>query len=200
MRVTDDSSQRLVLRDQTLWISVICAAAALSIGAVSLLHQTWRPLAAAALFAVFGILFIRKSRVEINRSEHTVTIETTKPFSRRTVRLKFDDIKDVAIEADAIQDNRTPSCRLAFTTSSGSQPLSEVYSGRYERYESMRENVLAALGRPVVDALDSSLRHLVASHRSIDAVALLRSRQKMGITAARQRVSELQREIDSTQT
>jgi hypothetical protein len=75
-----------------------------------------------------------------------------------------------------------------------------VYSGRYERYESMRENVLAALGRPVVDALDSSLRHLVASHRSIDAVALLRSRQKMGITAARQRVSELQREIDSTQT
>jgi len=40
----------------------------------------------------------------------------------------------------------------------------------------------------------------VASHRSIDAVALLRSRQKMGITAARQRVSELQREIDSTQT
>jgi hypothetical protein len=198
MRITEDSPRRLVLRDQTLWLSAICAATAVLIAAVSFLQQIWRGLITATIFAVFGILLVRKSRVEINRSELTVTIETTKPFSRRSVRLKFDDIKDVAIEADAIQDNRTPSCRLAFTLTSGSQPLSEVYSGRYEVYEAMREKVLAALGRPVVDAFESSLRHLVASHRIIDAVALLRSRQKMGITAARQRVSELQRELDAT--
>jgi hypothetical protein len=198
MRITEDSPDRLVLQEQTIWVSVICGTAALWVGAVSVLHQAWRPLVGAALFACFGILFIRKSRVDISRSKHTVTIATTRPFSRRTVQLNFDDIKDVAIEPDAMQSNRTPSCRLAFTTSSGSQALSEVYSGGYASNESMRESVLAALGRPIVGAFDVSLRHLVASRRIIEAVALLRSQQKMSLVAARQRVEELQRESGSS--
>ncbi|HWW20584.1 MAG TPA: hypothetical protein VNZ06_07245 [Steroidobacteraceae bacterium] len=198
MRITEDSPDRLVLQEQTIWISVICGAAAVWIGAVSVLHQAWRPLVGAALFACFGILFIRKSRVEISRSTHTVIIKITKPFNWRTVRLRFDEVKDVVIEPDAMQSNRTPSCRLALTTSSGSQPLSEVYSGGYVRYESMRESVLAALGRPIADALEASLRHLVTSRRIIEAVELLRSQQKMGLAAARQRVEEVQREIGSS--
>jgi hypothetical protein len=108
-----------------------------------------------------------------------------------------DDITDVIIETDVLGDGPAPSCRISIQTSDGARPMTDGYSSDYGGHVGMRIAILETLGGPVTDAVDQSLRQLIRSRRTIDAIRLLRSQKNMDLPTARQHVAELQRELGS---
>jgi hypothetical protein len=197
MRITENSAERLVLKEQTVWISVVCA-----LGAMVMLYQSWAKhlwggLVSAGFFALFALIMHRTSRAEFDKHTRVATLGQLRTFKRSSFSLVFDDITDVIIESDALGDGPAPSCRLSIQTSGGARPITDSYSSDYGGYVVMRIAILETLGRPVTDAVDQSLRQLIRSRRTIDAIRLLRSQKNMDLTTARQRVAQLQRELES---
>ena len=197
MKVSEDSSARLVLKDQSVWITTVCGlAAALLVSQILVGRAPASMYVAAGFFALFALVFLRRSRVEFDKSARMVSIDKLQVFKRRRTRLRFDDISDVLIETEPLSaTERVPPCRLSLATTQRTLPLTDSYQSDYAHHSVMRNAILQALGRSVSDAMDESLRQLVHAGRSIDAIAMLRLQKKMDLTAARLKVAELEEEL-----
>jgi hypothetical protein len=195
VRIARNSSDTLLLKEETVWISVVCAIAALFTFVQGAAHGAFLLFLAGALFIVFGLVFLRTVRVELDKRQRTVTIERMKVFRRSTSRLRFEDIDDVVIETRAMSNGRTAVWRLGFVTRSTTVPLTEVYSGRFRRHEGMRTAVLEALAKPVTDAARQSLRYLIKSQRTLDAIVMVRALERIDLASARDRVARMEKEL-----
>jgi hypothetical protein len=195
VRIMENSARRLVLYEQTVWISVVCVLAAMVMLYQSWASHRWGGLVSAGFFALFALISLRTSRAQFDKHARVATLDKMRIFKRSSFRLLFDEISDVVIETDGLGDGPAPSCRLSLQTNDGSRLLTDGYSSGYGNYVVMRFAILETLGRPVSDAVDQSLRELIRSRRTIDAISLLRSQKNMDLTAARERVVQLRREL-----
>lgn len=199
VKVSEDSGARLVLKDQSVWIAAVCGLAALfPVSQILLGRAPTSMYILAGFFVLFALVFLRRSRIEFDKSARRVSIDKLQVFKRRSARLAFDDISDVLIETEPLSAaERAPPCRLSLVTTQGALPLTDSYQSDYAHHSVMRHAILQALGRPVSDAMDESLRQLVRAGRSVDAVAMLRLQKKMDLTAARLKVAELEQQLRS---
>jgi hypothetical protein len=193
VRIAEDSPQRLVLRDRTLWIGVLFLFAA-----VFLVYMSFRQphpagmWVGAGLFVLFGLAFFSASDVVFDRATGEVTLIRLMLWRRSQRVLRFSEIKEVQIEDSP--GERVPTCRLALVTAERSFPLTTVYDQGRKSYEEMRAAVLRALGRavgPVPDPLES----LVRQGRIVEAVELLRRQENLDLTTARERVREMEHKL-----
>jgi len=196
MRIARNSSDALVLKEETVWISAVCGVAAIFVFIQGAAHRAWLVFAAGGLFALFGLVFLRTVRVELDKRERAVTIQRMRMFQKSATRLRFDDIDDVVIETSAMSNSRTALCRLVFVTRGATIPLTEVYSGTFRGYDALRVAVLGALHKPVPEPMQQSLRHLIKSHRTLDAIVLVRAQQRTDLATARERVAQMQKDLD----
>jgi len=197
MRIVENTPARLVLRDRTLWISIICfAAGAAPMAFFSGVVAIWRLLGGAALFFIFGLLTLRASDVIFDKVARTCDISRFDVLRRKRVHLGFSDIVDVRVERERMEtDRRAALCRLSLVTDAAVLPLTAGYSPGPERFDAMRNAILGALlphaASPAdVDPVDA----LVQQGRTIDAVAVLREREGLDMSAAVARVKEMQKE------
>jgi hypothetical protein len=198
MRIARNSTDTLLLKEETVWISVVCGIAAGFIFFQGATHRAWAEFVAGLLFAAFGLVFLRTTRVRLDRAAREVTIERMRIFQKSVRRLAFGDIDDVVIETSAMSDSRTAVCRLAFVTRAAIVPLTDVYSGTFRRYDAMRIAVLQTLNKPVPDPLQQSLHHLLKSHRTLDAIVLLRTHERTDLATARERVARMERDLGAS--
>ena len=107
--------------------------------------------------------------------------------------LSFDDIVDIKVDIEPLQgESQVTACRLSLVTASAVLPLTASYEPSLERYNAMRDRILDVLfadGRrpPAADPVEA----LAREGRTIDAVAVLRKRERLTLTAARARVAEI---------
>jgi hypothetical protein len=197
MRIVENTPARLVLRDRTLWISIVCFAA----GAVPMAFFSggvapWRLLGGSAFFFISGLLTLRTSDVIFDKVARTCDINRFDVLRRKRTRLAFADIVDVRVEREPTEMNRRAAlCRLSLVTDASVLPLTAGYSGGPERFDAIRKTILSALSRDAasptdVDAVDA----LVQQGRTIDAVAVLREREGLDMSAAVARVKQMQKE------
>jgi hypothetical protein len=200
MRVTENTSSRLTLRDRTLWISAICfAAAAVIIARVAFDHDQSEQLIPAALCVLFGLPFLRTTDVTFDKIDRICAIRRFAMLRMTRTHLAFADITDIRVEIAPMPDDAASiSCRLSLVTASAVVPLTPSYEPDQARYNAMRETVLEAVfndgARPA--ALDP-VRMLVREGRIIDAVTILRMRDRLDLTTASARVDELRKAPDS---
>jgi hypothetical protein len=200
MRVTENTSSRLTLRDRTLWISAICfAAAAVIIARVAFDYDQSEQLIPAALCVLFGLPFLRTTDVTFDKIDRICAIRRFDVLRMTRTHLAFADITDIRVEIAPMPDDAASiSCRLSLVTASAVVPLTASYEPDQERYNAMRDTVLEAVfndgARPA--ALDP-VRMLVREGRIIDAVAILRMRDRLDLTTASARVDELRKAPDS---
>jgi hypothetical protein len=115
-------------------------------------------------------------------------------FTRQ--RLDFREIKDIRVETCPMDDSQAVSCRLSLVTATATYPVTVSYEPSLERYNQMRETIVSAMfaaghrPEPTDPVLD-----LVRQGRTIDAVALLRNRERLDLTAAVERVDELRNSV-----
>src|SRR5512140_2463767 len=99
MRIAENSPRRLVLNDQSIWMTALCFTAGILLVVVPLAAHAgranvWLPL----LFVVFGLAFFRSSTVKLDRATQLCILNKLSVTHRSRVRIPFADIQDVNIE------------------------------------------------------------------------------------------------------
>jgi hypothetical protein len=197
MRIVENSSSRLRLRDRTLWISAVCFGAAVFLAVGAALHPA-QPgfLVSTALLIIFALAFLRATDVTFDRTTRVCDIRRLDVLRLKRMRFAFADILNAQVEYASVDDATTLSCRLSLVTTSGKVPPSTAYEPEATRYDAMRDAVLDTIlaGRPRPAAVDP-VRMLVEEGRIIDAVALLRQREKVNLATALTRVNALRDQL-----
>jgi hypothetical protein len=200
MRITENTPLHLRLRDRTLWISVVCFAAAGVLGVYAACDRAqFEQLIPAALFLMFGLAFLRATDVTFDKVERTCVIRRLDVLRVMRMHLSFTDITDVRVEVAPLQgDSEVVTCRLSLVTTSAIAPLTVGYSADEARYGAMREAVLETVfGDGKRPAAVDPIRMLLKDGRIIDAVAMLRRRDGLDLTTASARIDELRKPLDA---
>jgi hypothetical protein len=197
MRISEDNEACLKLSDRTVWISLVSFAAAAFM--LTTLVTTRGPLGLlvpSGFLILFGLAFLHATDVTFDKAARTCDIRRLDVVRRSQTRLDFNDITDIKVEIGPTgRGLPVANCRLSVVTKSADVPLTASFEPGIERYDAMRNAILdvvmaGASRPPAADPVDS----LVKAGRSIDAVAVLRGREGLSLTAARERVAELERE------
>jgi hypothetical protein len=195
MRIVEDSPQRLVLRDQSIWITAICVVASAFLLYELYINQEIGTQAAIVLFfALFGFAFLRISNIEFDKVSQVCILNKFSVFKGIRLTIRFADITDIKIDIEPLTDSQRENCRLSLATASGMIPLSDIYQPDIKRYNEIRNTILEALGKQ--EALASQpdpVQSLIQQGGIIDAVALLRQRENLDLEAARKRVDEIRK-------
>lgn len=195
MRITENSPQRLVLKDRSWWISWLCFAAAAFMLYQMLAHDASRDaLFAVAFLAVFGLVFLRSSDVVFDKATGLCDLRELKVIRVKRMSIRFSDIEDVQVDIEPMDTSQVESCRLSLKTATGIIPLTDVYQPDLKRYDAMRDAVMDALSRPAsANPQPDPVRRLVQEGRTLDAVALLRRRDGLDLVTAQERVQEMKK-------
>jgi hypothetical protein len=200
MRISENTPSHLRLRDRTLWISIVCfAAAAIIMVRIAFDHDQSGKLIAAALSLMFGLAFLRATNVTFDKIERSCTLRRFDVLRVTRTRLAFADITDVRVEiGPSPGDSPAISCRLSLVTASAVVPLTAGYEPDQKRYDAMRDAVVdAVFGNGARPAAVDPIRMLIEEGRIIDAVAMLRMRDGLDLTTASARVDELRKAPDA---
>jgi hypothetical protein len=190
----EDTSSRLVLRDRTLWISLVCFAAVAALLIRFAAVPDNKLLLSAALSFAFGLPFLRTTDLVFDKALRQCSLRRLDMFRVTRQSLSFRDIRDVQVEVEPqAGDSHVVSCRFSRVTASTVIPLAMAYEPDLERYNKMRETILDTLfaGAPRPQALDP-VHALVRQGNIVSAVALLRKREGLDLVTARDRVAEIQ--------
>jgi hypothetical protein len=193
MRIVENSPSRLVLRDRTYWISLVCFGAAL-IGLVYIgLHRgDLRALLPPGLFVLFGAAFLHATDVTFDRIDRRCVMRRLDVVKRTRREWLFHDLTDIKVDISALGEHDGVSCRLALVTADETIPLTASFEPGLDRYNAMRavlvEVVFPPGHRP--PATDP-VRDLAVAGRTIEAVKLLRQREKLDLTEAVKRVEAM---------
>ncbi len=148
MRIVESSPQRLILRDQSIWITAICFAAAAFLAGYAIFrtpaaHGLWLT---AFLFAIFGLVFMRRAVVTFDKVTGLCTINKLKVFKRTRLSIPFTDIQDVKIEVEPLNPgSEREHYALSLATSSRIVPLSVTYEPGIGHFDEIRAAILEIL-------------------------------------------------------
>lgn len=199
MRITENTPVRLTLRDRTLWISVVCfAAAGFEVAWFATHCGEWSQLVPAAVAVAFGLAFLHATDVTFDKIGRTCTVRRFDFIRAMRKQFAFHDIMDIKIEVCPGTDSDGISCRLSLVTVSGVVPLTTGYEPDLSRHNTMRDTLLDALcGNDPRPAPVDPILGLVEEGRVIDAIKVLRLRDGLSLTAARARINEIRNMRDA---
>ena len=198
MRIANQSPSELIVKDSGIWISVLCAVAALALILFGSVQAKASLFLVAALFLLFAAIAAQSVTFTFDGIQRIVRWSGYKFFMSTSGSILFDDINDIATEAIAGQGG-TLSYRLAILTAQGATPMAYAYSPRRDGYAALRAQILEFIRpglhrrisesqTPSFDAipvdLESSLRSLLSRGRKTDAISLLRSRRRIVLKEA----------------
>jgi hypothetical protein len=201
MRIVENTPARLVLRDRTLRLSWIffAIAAASAVWFAIRGGDPWQ-LIVCALWIGFGLVFLRATDVTLDKPRRVCTVRR-RDIWRVTARdLAFAEITDVRVEPMPGDDDDAGgvACRLSLVIGPETAPLTATYQPSLERFEAMREVVLDALfGERARPAGEDPVEVLVKAGRGIDAIALLRRRDGLGLAEAHSRVAAMRKRLQT---
>lgn len=208
MRIVRQSPTELVVKNSSLWMSIVCGGGALALILFGIAKAQPNLFLVAAFFLLFATITARETTFTFDGLERVTRWSGYKPFKSESGSIRFDDISDITIEAMSM-DKSGMTYRLTLQTANGPVPMANAYSGSRDGYASLRRQILAFVKPGLqheppethVDGipadLASSIRSLLQQGRTIDAIALLRAREKIGLTEAKKRVEALQAKVPS---
>ncbi len=199
MRIVEDSPEKLVVKDQSNWLTAVCFAAAAFLVGFAILGngQHTNVLFTAAVFAAFGAAFLRGFTAEFDKVQQVCKLSSFNIIRRTKRTIPFSEVDDVKLEADRLNIRSQARYRLVLTSPSGPIPLGDSYDAGLAHFESVRQAILNALARTEGPEVETDpVQDLVEQGRIADAVALLCQRENLDLTAARNRVAEMQSELN----
>jgi len=194
MRIVEDTPSRLVMRDRTLWIFLILCAAAAALLVRYAVTGDKSLLIGAGLSLAFGLPFLRSTDLVFDKEQRICNLRRFDVFKVTRQSLPFSDLRDIRVEVEPMAgDSHVISCRFRLVTGSADIPLTIAYEPDMDRYNRMRDIVLDAVfsrsHRPT--AIDP-VQDLINRGQIVGAVALLRKRDGLDLTTARDRIREMQ--------
>jgi hypothetical protein len=209
MHVTRKTNQELVILDSSIWISVFLLCVSLFVAYRVMLQHNPRSLLLDGLFLIFILLFWRKEVIVFDAAAQKVTWTRRRLFKVATGSIPFSDITSIGMETSTATNNVLV-YRLTILTAQGSVPMADNYGGDQQKYEKLRIEILDFLkldsnenrnNSPSTSSDDiddeASIRSLLQQGRRIDAIQLVRATQNLSLTEAHDRVTALQKQLNS---
>jgi hypothetical protein len=197
MRIVEDTPSQLVLRDRTLWISCVCLAGAAAMLVRFLTAGDEGLLIGAAVMSAFAIPFLRATDLVFDKGQRMCSLRRLDMGRIKRLSLPFSEIRDIRVEVEPMAgDSQVISCRFSLVTAAEVIPLTAAYEPDLERFNRMREIILAMLFSPAhrPEATDPVL-DLVTRGQIVAAVALLRKRDGLDLTTAKARVDAMRKAL-----
>jgi hypothetical protein len=143
MRIVEDSVSRLVLRDRTLWITVMCFLAP----GLMIIQSVTRPppvnfYTALLVAGIFGLAFLQMTDVVFDKARRVATLRKLTVIRLTRATLQFADTVDVTVQIAPQPDGVSITCRLAFQTRD--DVMTASYEPNLERHNAMRDAILRA--------------------------------------------------------
>jgi hypothetical protein len=203
MRIRRQSGQELVVEDSGIALSVVLFLCSLPLFYVSTLPGKLGALFGACFFLLASLVFLRKTTFVFDAGESMVHWKGRKFLKVTRGDIPFKDVTGIGTET-AFGSNNSTSYRLTVLTTQGPVPMAFMYGGNREKYESIREAILRFLhpemptavtdrqghSEPAID--EASIRSLLGQGRKVDAIELVRTSTKVGLTAAVRCVEEVE--------
>lgn len=205
MRTEKLPNGSLVIRESWTLLRAACVTAACLLPAIVFLAASaegslgWQRLVGSALgslllCAIAAIVDDR--RFVFDPSVRTMTWEQRNWLRARGGRLPFSEIKDVVVpfsrETDLDSNRRRNHYTAMLVTTSGQIPLTGTSSIRKQEYLDLADAVLAVLSQPHGgSAGGGEIDRLIAAGRTIEAMALVRAHQGLGLAEARALVDKI---------
>jgi hypothetical protein len=145
MRIVKDCPERMVLRDRTLWVAIVCGVLGLGFAAITASEPSWGTGLGALIFLVAALAFFDSTDLVMDRSARTCDLRRMTFGRTRRWTLRFDEITDVRIERSASSRAGGPTYRLVFVTATESIPLTAALTSGQSHHEAMQAKVLAVL-------------------------------------------------------
>ena len=155
-------------------------------------------LASAATCFATSIVFLETARFEFSHPTHIVTWRRRWALRERSGSIPFSEIQSVQVERP-IGDTGTPSRRVTLKTKDGSVvPLTVGYRpDADDAIVKIADRIRALLGHDAEATAQQDLEGLIAAGKTIDAIRILRERDGLSLTDAKQRVDDLRRKASS---
>jgi hypothetical protein len=205
MHVVRQSPTELVVKDSSVWMAILFAGIAVALVAGLGFSLPLR-LLVPAFFLLCGIVTARATTFTFDAMRRTVQWSGFKPFKTESGTILFDEIDDITVEASS-NGNGAIAYRLSLKTRQSTVPMAYAYSGSRDGYAALRLQIFAFI-KPGLEApapvahtdgipsdLESSIRSMLIQRRKIDAIALLRTREHIGLTEAKKRIDALDAKI-----
>ncbi|MGA7525464.1 MAG: hypothetical protein WBW84_23650 [Acidobacteriaceae bacterium] len=196
MKIVRQSETELVLRDSSLWISVLLALAALPVFYTSSLPGRRGNLIVAIFFAVGALVWLRKATVVFDAAQRTVYWRRMRFFRSVSGAVPFSEVAGIGTETSSGSGGSTL-YRLTLLTGQKAIPFTDHYGGR-DHWIQLREAAQRFLqthrGTPLpapARDLDDSLRYLLRQGRRVEAIRLLERSERVDLPTATQRVNQL---------
>jgi hypothetical protein len=151
MRIIENSSARLRLRETMGYLPAFLASAAVLIAIVVVVrHDDPKQLINAFLFGAAAVFFRRESRITFDKSARRCGIWRQDMWRRSYRTIPFDDIEDVQVEIETPDTDALTHSRLSLLTAAGPVPLTAGFSATLDWQISLRETMVDVifLGRP----------------------------------------------------
>ncbi len=198
MHVTRKTNQEMVVADSSIWVSVFLLCVAAAVVYASIVHGKLPGLAVAAFFALFAFMFWRKEVVVFDAGRQQVDWRRRRAFGVARGIVPFSEITGIGMDRTATGSRGTLVYRLTILTSGKPVPMSDVYNGGRQHYDSLRAEILQFLHLdggeevPTSGVVDeASIQSLLQQGRKVDAIDLVSSSQHIGLSEAVKRVNEI---------
>lgn len=155
-------------------------------------------LASAATCFVISIVFLETAHFEFSRPTHIVTWRRRWALRERSGSIPFSEIQSVQIERP-IGDTGVPSRRVTLKMKDGSVvPLTVGYRpDADDAIVKIADRIRTLLGHNAEATAQQDLEDLIATGRTIEAIRIVRERDGLSLTDAKQRVEEIRRKASS---
>ena len=206
MRIVRQSPTELVVKNSTLWMSIVCGAGALTLIFFGIAKAKPGMFLVAVFFLLFATITARGSTFTLDGLERVARWRDYKLLKTSSGTVRFDDVSDITVEATSMDKSGTM-YRLVLQTTNGPVPMANSLTGSSDGYASLRRQVLAFIKpglqpEPLESHTDgipaelaSSLQSLLIQRRKIDAIALLRSHERIGLTEAKKRIDAMDAKV-----
>jgi len=200
MRILRQNALELVVQESTGWLCFLFVAVALLLLYCAAAKGQWGCFFAAVLFALFGVMWLRKTTFVFDAGAQRACWKKRSPFKTVEGSIPFSEITGVGTETTSMPKGGV-GYRLTLISAQGATPLSDTYSSGAKRHAAIREEILRFLkldaprtpfSQEPSPADEASIRSLLAQGRKIDAITLLRESANIGLTEAVRRVDAIE--------
>jgi hypothetical protein len=211
MHALRKTNQDLVFVDSTIWLAILLLGLSVFAAYRSYIQGSRAGFVAVGFLLLCGFLFWRKEIVTFDAGRQQAEWTRRRAFSVASGTVPFSEITGIGMETTSGSRGEL-AYRLTILTRDKPVPMSDVYNGNRSHYESIRQEILAFLhldsepaksvqGDDQFGGVDdeASVVSLLKQGRRIDAIELVRSTQKLGLTEATQRVAQILERMKTTQ-
>jgi hypothetical protein len=196
IHVTRKTNTELALVDSSIWVSVLMLSAAIPVIYMSIAHGRRSGIWVTGFFALCAFLFWRKEVVVFDVAKQQATWWRRRGFKAANGVVPFGEITGIGMETSAAGEHGTLVYRLTILTSDKPVPMADVYAGNRAHYEALKAEISQFLHVENVEMAgagvdDNSIQSLLKQGRKIDAIQLVRTSQKIGLTEAVDLVNEI---------